>query len=286
MPKAKAILTCITAISFCLHLVAQDKIQANYIFANHLWNEGNYNQALKEYLKVYYLDKDNELPEVCDKIADCFLYKNDTENALRYLDLYYFHLRSNESLKNEVRYKKQKIYLLNKDYQKALAEILQVSKKNNADADRYYFLLAVNYLLSDQFDKAKKSFVKLSYSSMLDTTKLNNNLYLLKKNDNKKPGRARWLSAAVPGLGQIVNGEVKDGFNSLGLYLGFIALYIDLSPKIGFGDATLSVGPWLMRYYLGGLNNAVRAAENKKYNKKQNLIKEIILDVENHKNQK
>ena len=53
----------------------------------------------------------------------------------------------------------------------------------------------------------------------------------------------------------------KDGLNSMALYVLFGLLYIDLIPDIGLADATLSVGPWITRYYLWGLSNAVRAAK-------------------------
>lgn len=279
MRRVKILLTFITAISFCIQTRTQD-LSANYRLADHLFSEKLYQNALKEYLRVYYLDSTNEYSACCKKIAQCFLIEGDEKNAIKYLDLYFFKLPSGHPERNEVRYQKQKIYLLNKEYNKALVEILQVSKKSESDLDRYCFMTGVNYLFSDQFEKSKGQFMKLSYASSIDTLQLNLTLKDLAHNHKKKTGYARWMSAIIPGSGQMINGEVKDGLNSLGLFAGFSALYIDLIPNLGFGDATLTVAPWLIRYYLGGLGNAARAAETKKFNTKQRLIGEIIRSIE------
>jgi hypothetical protein len=38
--------------------------------------------------------------------------------------------------------------------------------------------------------------------------------------------------------------------------------------NLSFFDGLISVGPWLQRYYMGGLKNAERAAINKRIEKK------------------
>ncbi len=244
-------------------------------FATFLFQEKNYNASLKEYLRLYYLDKNNVYPSTCHDIATNFLAINDIDNSLKYLDLYYFTLKDDQS-KNKIKFEKQKLYLLKGDYNRALIEILQINKKVELDKDRYHFMLACNYLFANEFNKAKTNLYKLSYIHKIDTIALNKKLTSLTKNDLKNPKNARWYSSVIPGLGQSVNGEVKDGLNSLGLYVGFIALFFDLSIEIGIADSAVSVGPWLIRYYLGGLRNAVEAAKRNKINKKQKYILESI----------
>ncbi|MBK8701588.1 MAG: hypothetical protein IPN29_19375 [Saprospiraceae bacterium] len=282
MRKVKTILTFITVISLFLPGRAQD-LTANYQLAEQLFFHKLYDNALKEYLRVYYRDSTNLYAGACKKIAQCFLLRGDEKNAIRYLDIYFFKLPYLHAERNEVRYQKQKIFLLEKNYNKALVEILQVNKKSEPDLDRYFFMTGVNYLFADQYDKARSQFLKLRYAARIDTIQLNQSLKKLAKNQKKKPGLARWMSAVIPGSGQMVNGEIKDGLNSLGLFSAFAALYIDLIPDLGFGDATLTVGPWLIRYYLGGLGNAVRAAQNKKLNTKQKLIGEMVRNIERAK---
>jgi hypothetical protein len=266
-----------------INLSFSQDLEKSISFAKEMFKNNNIDLALKEYLRVYYLDKENYYPEVSDNISDCFMMKNDMANAIKYQDLYFFKLKSNDPRRNKIRYKKQFLYLSEREYHKALVEILQVNKNLDFDNDKHQFLLSINYLLSNEFTKAKKELSKLSYYSTLDTTQINTALQKLLKNNERNPKTARWLSTIIPGLGQLVNGETKDGLNSLGLYIGFLAIWIDLTNDIGFGDASLSVGPWILRYYLGGLNNAVEAAKKKKHNNKQTQIATLINIIENGK---
>lgn len=275
-----------------LFIVFSFSVYAQYIdlsqqknYADYLYNEKNYASSLKEYLRLYYYDKENAYPSTCHDIATNFLALNDLDNALKYLDLYYFTLK-NEEEKNNLKYEKQKIYLLKGDHNRALIEILQINKKVDYDKDRYHFMLACNYLFANDFEKAKTNIYKLSYIHTIDTLALNKKLKSLIKNDHKNPKNARWYSSVIPGLGQTVNGDLKGGINSLALYVGFWALFFDLSTEIGVANSAVSVGPWLIRYYLGGLQNAVKSAKINKFNKKQTYILETINLIEKGKQQK
>jgi tetratricopeptide (TPR) repeat protein len=284
MSRVSAILICITAFSFQLASLTAQTAEIQY--ADQLFLQQQTNAALKEYLRAYYLDQNNANPEVCGKIARCFLLNGDDENALKYLDLYFFKLPNNDVRRNEVRFEKQKIFLVREEYQRALVEVLQITKRLETDLDRFYFMTAINYFFTDQYDKGKSYVDKLSYSAHIDSLAVAHILKDLEKNSKKNPNTARWMSAIVPGTGQMANGEIKDGLNSMALYVLFGLLYIDLIPDIGLADATLSVGPWITRYYLGGLSNAVRAAKNNKLNKRQRGIQKLIDEIEKARRQK
>ena len=284
MSKANAILICITVFSLRIAVLSGQSSPLEY--ANRLFEQQQTDAALKEYLRAYYLDQNNANPEVCGRIAKCFLLKGDDENALKYLDLYFFKLPNTDARRNEVRFEKQKIFLVREEYQRALAEILQVTKRLEPDLDRFHFMTAINYFFADQFEKGRSHLDKLSYRPWLDSVAVTAIIKDLEKNSKKNPSKARWMSAIVPGSGQIANGEIKDGLNSMALYVVFGLLYIDLIPEIGLADATLSVGPWITRYYLGGLSNAVKAAKNNKLNKRQRGIQKLINELEKARNQK
>lgn len=284
MSRASAILIYITAFSFWLGTLSAQSPELQY--ADHLFLQEQTDAALKEYLRAYYLDQNNANPEVCGKIARCFLLKGDDENALKYLDLYFFKLPNFDARRNEVRFEKQKIFLAKEEYQRALVEILQVTKRLEPNLARFYFMAAINYFFTDQYDKGLSYVNKLSYSQNLDSVAVSRIIKDLEKNSKKNPSTARWMSAILPGTGQIANGEVKDGLNSMALYVLFGLLYIDLIPDIGLADATLSVGPWITRYYLGGLSNAVKASKNNKLNKRQRGVQQLINEIEKARNQK
>jgi tetratricopeptide (TPR) repeat protein len=280
----KVSLTSILFIVFRFTIISQSiDLQTQYSYAQNLIAEQNYKLALKENLRLYFYDKDNLYPTICKDIANNFLALQDNVNALKYFDLYYFKTKD-EKEKNEIRYEKQKIYLLQGDFNKALTEILQINKRVDIDKDRYFFMLSINYFFSNEFIKAKKNITQLSYYDKIDTNRINKNITRLIKNNSKKTNNAMFYSAIVPGLGQSINGDIKDGVNSLGLFVGLGSILLDLGSEIGYSDASLSVGPWLVRYYVGGILNAKKSAERKKFNKKQKNILEIVQLIQAYKN--
>ncbi|MFM2394258.1 MAG: hypothetical protein RLZZ546_2240 [Bacteroidota bacterium] len=275
MKKLKWLSAIIIILNFNLIAIGQEKQQLNDL-AFHLKKEGNYKSALKEYLRLYYFDEENNFIHASKEIAECFVALEDSKNALKYYDLYFFKLKYNDPERNEVRFAKQKLLLIDGEANKALAEVLQVNKSSLQDFDKYYFMLSFNYLIANQNVKAKAGLKNLSYFNKIDTLKLNNKLKDLNKNFKKNPKNAKWYSMALPGLGQAINGDVVDGLKSFTLYVGFIALFIDLQSDLGLADSALTIGPWISRYYIGGLGNAVKSAKRKKYNKQQKLLLDIV----------
>ena len=68
----------------------------------------------------------------------------------------------------EMRYGlKNKNILVREEYQRALVEVLQITKRLETDLDRFYFMTAINFF-TDQYDKGKSYIDKLSYSAHID----------------------------------------------------------------------------------------------------------------------
>lgn len=283
MKKLRQLSAIITILSFNFIAKAQDLPMLNML-AGHLKTEGNYKSALKEYLRLYYYDSENQFIHASKEAAECFLMLEDYKNALKYYDLYFFKLKSNDAQRNEVRFAKQRIFLTIGEVNKALAELLQVNKSTLLDYDKYNFMLAFNYFIINQNEKAKVTLKNLSYANKIDTVILNKKIEALQKNFKKIPKHAKWYSMALPGLGQALNGDIADGAKSFFLYVGFIALFVDLQADLGIADSALTIGPWLTRYYVGGLGNAVKSAKRKKHNKQQKLLVEIVDMVQKAKN--
>ena len=59
-----------------------------FTYAEHLYEHKQYDAALKEYLRSYYFD--TETNASFTKIIELFLANGDSDNALKYLDLYYY----------------------------------------------------------------------------------------------------------------------------------------------------------------------------------------------------
>jgi TM2 domain-containing membrane protein YozV len=86
-----------------------------------------------------------------------------------------------------------------------------------------------------------------------------------------KPGLAKLFSIFIPGAGQFYAGDIKNGFNSLLLTGGFLALGIYSLLFFTPFDAIVTVAPWFQRYFMGGYKRAALIAADR-LNEKQNRI--------------
>ena len=68
----------------------------------------------------------------------------------------------------------------------------------------------------------------------------------------------------------------KDGLKSLALMVALGAVFIEVSTVLSLGDAIISVSPWLIRYFAGGMINASKIAKERIKHKKGMEIQEIL----------
>lgn len=85
-----------------------------------------------------------------------------------------------------------------------------------------------------------------------------------------------FYSAMVPGLGQALNGDTKDGLKSLALMVALGAVFIEVSTVLSLGDAIISVSPWLIRYFAGVDDQCFKIAKERIKHKKGMEIQEIL----------
>jgi len=84
------------SIALCLLLLTcptngiSQTVEPSIKLADFNYQLHNYKAALKEYLRVYYFDRENKYPELNLKIAHCFSQIMDSENAIKYYQ-YYLH---------------------------------------------------------------------------------------------------------------------------------------------------------------------------------------------------
>lgn len=241
----------------------------------------NYNAALKEYLRLYYFDRDNEYSSITIKIADCFLLLNDTSNAIKYYQTFLAQSDSYSEEKQEVYYKLIQAFIQNKDYKNALAELFQCdSSIITADTDRYYYYMGMTYLLDAQLTKADDSFQQLSYYQLIDSVQYENATQKFNKNLKRKHLGAKIWSALLPGLGQTINNDPKDGLNSFAINGSMVLIFINVARSLSVADALLTVVPWFVRFYVGGIKKAGLASRKNQKNKSILHTKEIIEIVE------
>ena len=94
------------------------------------------------------------------------------------------------------------------------------------------------------------------------------------------PKAARLFSTIIPGTGQMYCGDFRNGINSLLLVGSFAAAGVAIGVQVSVVDAFLSIGPWLQRYYIGGIIKAEQAAIKRNNEKKENMLNSILQVIE------
>jgi tetratricopeptide (TPR) repeat protein len=246
-------------------------------FANKLFAETNYNQALKEYQRYLFFNHGEKNNPVYEKIADCFFSLKKYENALEYYEHAFFQY-TNDSLKNEMIFRKVNCLLLTARYINSFTELFSIS-----DTLKGYFYMKKNFYMGaayfgmENFEEAQKCFIRsVAPAYMLQRQQIAEIFSSKRGLMSPSPVKAEMMSAIIPGSGQVYSGNLKDGINSLVLTGGFFALGCVLTVNYTFLDGLLTAGPWFQRYYAGGCKNAYLMAKQKREKKRGILYKNVL----------
>lgn len=159
-------------------------------------------------------------------------------------------------------------------YGKKANESLKIAQQIDTtfiNKNDYYLLvgLCYEYLQNDSSALANYARLTLSDTQQKEQAILNKKLLKL---HYKKPNLAFALSLILPGLGQAYAGNLKDGVNALllqgALTTGLCFTIISYS----WVEGTLFFSPWIMRYYIGGANNAKLQAQKTNEQKRTVLL--------------
>lgn len=239
-------------------------------FAASLFAQEQYKAAAKEYLRVYYYDRTNSQLEASRKIAQCFDHLGDGSKALHYMTIYLRQRGLSPNVKLDGYYEKLQMQISYLPIKHAISEFYQMPYDLvTLDPDRYNYYGSNLFLIDGDISKAREHLSQLTYAEHIDQNKLEQLFKDFEKNKNKSHLAPRLMSAALPGLGQSVNGEYRDAANSFLLNGSLIALFIKVGRSLSYPDAFLSVGPWLGKYFLGGMGNASKASRKKQRKRKQ-----------------
>lgn len=272
------IILCLLFLKPRIDLCAQE-IKPSFEFADFNFEIQNYRTALKEYLRIYYFDRENKYPDIAVKIADCFLLLEDSDNAIKYYQDYLGLPDKNVNEKQDVFYTLIKAFILNNSYKLALSELFQCdSEIIESNSDRYHYYMGMTFLLDSQINKADGSFQKLSYYNLVDSIQYNDAMLKYQKNLKRNHRHAKLWSALLPGLGQTINNDPKDGLNSLAINGALVLLFFEIANSLTTTDAIITIAPWLARFYIGGIKNAALASKNNQIKKSKSLSR-VIIDI-------
>lgn len=261
MSKLKTIFLISIFNILSLSLFSQTSFEA---IGDSLHHKGLYAAALKEYLRSEFLSEKDISPDINLKISDLFIKTQNIAKALDYLDAHYYLHFNDQNERNRVLFKKTQILLGIYKYDEAILNVLQIKSNNIEELNKAYFYKGILYVLLKDEEKSLESFSKLSYINKKDIIKIESLIKNAIKYSKKKSQIASIQSALIPGLGQSINGDLSDGLKSFFVVGALASLFIDVSLSYSLIDALVSVGPWLSRYYIGGIANANKTASLKK----------------------
>jgi hypothetical protein len=237
------------------------------VFARQQARMGQSASALKAYQRVLFFARDQYGTECYAQLATLFAREGDFTRSAYYFDLLY-HAAPSDSLRNEAVLGKTGILILQKEYQKALIELLAIEEDVPEPfyARRQLFLGAA-YFGARDFSASKAALFKLVPAGDERRLALETHFEKAEKAARKKPRTARVLSIFLPGAGQFYAGDVKNGVNSMLLNSGLALWFVAMVDAYSFPDAAITVIPWLFRYYAGGFQRAGKILEQKKEEK-------------------
>lgn len=199
--------------------------------------------------------------------AECHMAQNQLSLAH---NSYSMALYSTDSvaLQDSILLVKALAFIKQKRFQKAKQDLFMIETMNGSIARKMHFYLGICYYGLNQFAKAETTWHHLGLKPQ-DSLSLHNITNKAKRKINERRlKRISRLSYFIPGSAQILSGDIVSGVNSVVLLGGLTLLYLNTALNYGLGHALLSVSPWFIRYYMGGVKNARESAQ-----KRQNQLK-------------
>jgi len=234
-------------------------------FGDSLCVHGKYQGALLEYQRAYFFASGEQKSMAGEKMADCYLLSEDFFRARSYYDSAIYYSKFESSVMN---YKFRRILclILENDFGFALNEIDKLKVDSNSNMQRRKCLYqGICYLglkrYQESYQYLRNSLPGTDTAKIVQLQKLFENSRILNRPNS---ALAIGLSVVLPGTGQIYSGNTAAGINSVLLLSGLLYLGSTLSAS-GF----VIIIPFLYRYYIGGIENAKQAAEEKREDKQQ-----------------
>jgi tetratricopeptide (TPR) repeat protein len=219
---------------------------------------------------------EKEDTEVLLKLAHGLFVTKNYDLSLQYYDKIYY-LSDNYTIKFQCRLKEISHHLITKEYNKALVVLFSLKTEFYIHYPHIIdFLFAVSYFGLEDYEQSEKHYLNIAASDPEVSAKIRDIFSNKKRFYKPNPNTISTLSLFIPGLGQFLSSEYKEGLNSFILVegIGVIAVFVAL--KYSFVDAILSIVPWYQRYLIGGSDKAEKLAIEKRSRNRNEIYLEII----------
>ena len=240
-------------------LYAQDFGDIN--FADYLFNNGKYYDAITEYKRVLFFKPANiNDGRIYHRIGLCYKNGGYFDNSLYYLTRA-METEINLDRKYKYQYDFAKIWMNKKGYGTAEMELTDLLDKGIPEtfSDSVNYLLGWNSLHEFNWIKAESFFQKISHKNrntktLIELAKQSSRLKI------KSPELALILSTFIPGAGQVYSGKVFDGLVAFVLNSTIIYYLTDSFIDKRWTDTALIYYFLFGRFYTANRNNAYNYA--------------------------
>jgi len=244
-------------------------------FADRQYLAGNYDLAIKEYLRIGFLQEFSD-PSIQLRLADSYYRKGDWQTARSYYDQV-FRLTEQDSILIHSKLNKISSLVSEEKYKQALIDLYAI---HDSIYRKHFFeidvLFAICYFGIEDFEQSKAYFIHAVGDDAIARTKIDSVFNKKKLFNRPNPAFAYSLSLFVPGLGQIYSGDISDGLNSFFLTESLLILGLVVTFEYSIIDALMSVLPWYQRYYMGGLTNTRELAISQRQKRRSKAYKGIL----------
>ncbi len=243
--------------------------------ADYLYSHQQYEPAIKEYQRYLFYTGSEDI-NVLEKLADGLFELEYYDLALQYYEQIYY-LSNDPAVKFRSRLKEISYHIDQKEYNQALVGLYSV----RADYyDRYpeiiNFLFGICHYGLEEFERSEEYFLNIVASDSSVTHEIKEIFSDKKKFNKPNPKSISILSLFIPGLGQIISGDLKEGLNSFILVEGIGVLAVYVGFRYSIIDAVFTVLPWYQRYLLGGSDKAEKIAIRKRAENRNEIFHEIL----------
>ncbi len=247
--------------------------------ADSLFSIKAYQPAITEYKRfLFFHEHDGRAAQVYSQIGKCYRNLFDWNKAAEAFRNA-IDQASSDSLRSEYKISLGVVHISSGDFSSAEMTLLGLASFSKIPAIRTKaaFFLSLNYIYRHKWREARQY---LEENFPMSDSSANSELrQLLEKATNtkyKSPTLAKWLSAFIPGLGQIYAGKPLSALNAMAINAGTGYLLFDTIDKHPNFIEIFTYGSLFDRYWAGNRHNAAQYVRESNEKKDKELESELL----------
>ncbi len=238
--------------AFLFSVEAQDHLSIQFDYANNLFNNRQYYDAITEYKRLQFFDSTKTFNyEINYKIGECYKAGAKYDDAIKYFSFAELSARNeDEYFDSKTQIIRTNILRRTTDRALELCNELEKDQRFNGMSDQINYWRGWAFILADKWENGAKSFAKINS---------NHELKILAEQTEKAKVSvtfAKVISYILPGAGAIYSGKILSGLMSLGwnLLAGYWTVNSFIEDRVFDGVVTAEL-VWL-RFYKGAIQKA------------------------------